>query len=65
MQILVCLNDQSPCPSDAMAWVDLFNGVGLDAETLSLIFSYGAAPIVFCYLLGYGLALAKSIIRKI
>ena len=65
MQILVCLTEQNPCPSESMAWVELFSGLGLDHETILLIFSYGFAPVFGAFLVGYGIGLAKGLIKKI
>lgn len=71
MRVLTCSVDQSPCPESAAVWVDLVSllldpaALGLDAQTVLLVASYGAAPVLGGYLLGYGIGLAKGLIRKI
>lgn len=65
LKILVCLTEQTPCPPESMAWVDILAGLGLDHETVLLIFSYGFAPVLACFLLGYSIGLAKGLINKI
>ncbi len=71
MRVLTCTVDQSPCPESAMLWVDLVDllmnpaALGLDAQTVLLVASYGAVPVLGGYLLGYGIGLTKGLIRKI
>jgi len=71
MRVLTCSVDQTPCPEGSMAWVDLVDllmnpaALGLDAQTVLLVASYGAVPVLGAYLLGYGIALATGLIRKI
>ncbi|MDH1739221.1 hypothetical protein [Comamonas thiooxydans] len=38
---------------------------GLDAQTVLLIASYGAVPVLGGYLLGWGISLCKGLISKL
>lgn len=54
-----------------MVWVDFVNllmdpaALGLDAQTVLLVASYGAVPVLGGYLLGYGISLAVGLIRQL
>ncbi len=71
MRVLVCQIDASPCPESAQQWVDLASVLldpavfGLDAQTVLLIASYGAVPVLGGYLLGWGISLCKGLISKL
>jgi hypothetical protein len=39
--------------------------LGLTPQSVLLVASYGAVPVLGAYLLGYGIGLAKGLIRKV
>lgn len=71
MRVLICSIDASPCPESAQQWVDLASVLldpsvfGLDAQTVLLIASYGALPVIVGYLMGWGISLVKAMVGKL
>jgi hypothetical protein len=70
MRFLVCTVDVDPCPpanvtsSSFLETVD-FASMGITPETLLYVFGWGFAAVFGFWLLGYGTALAVSLIRKV
>lgn len=71
MRVLICAVDQPVCPPESQAWMDLAqvlldpSVLGLTPQSVLLVASYGAVPVLGAYLLGYGIGLAKGLIRKV
>ena len=70
MRFFVCASEITPCPQESMTWVSMAEimdlaQLGIDAESILYVMSWGFAWVVGCYFLGWGIALAKSLISKL
>lgn len=70
MNYLVCTIEANPCPADKVASVPFletvdFTAMGITPETLFYVFCWGFAAVLTFWLLGFGTAVAISMIRKL
>lgn len=70
MQVLACSVDQNPCPPGSEVWVSLAEIanpglVGLTPEFIAKAIAVGFAFVLGSFLLGWGIALATGVIRKL
>lgn len=70
MRYLVCTVDVTPCPPEAIEALPFletvdFSSVGITPEVLGYVFAWGFGSVLMGWLLGFGIALALSMIRKI
>ncbi len=70
MNIVTCISDLNPCPDADQRLLSLADALdpvslGVDAETMLYVFSWGFATVLLFWSIGYGAALAIGIIKKI
>lgn len=70
MRYLVCTVDVDPCPVDRVAALPFletvdFTAIGLTPEALLYVFAWGFSAVLMSWLLGFGVALSISLIRKL
>lgn len=70
MRFLICTADVDPCPSANVASLALsdvldFPSMGVTAEAVLAVFSWGFAAVLMGFFLGYGVSLAVGLIKKL
>ncbi|MGJ7569628.1 hypothetical protein ACSFBX_03740 [Variovorax sp. RB2P76] len=70
MRYLVCTADVDPCPPGNVASIPFletidFASMGITPETVFFVFGWGFAAVFTFWLLGFGTAIAISMIRKL
>lgn len=69
MRVLVCTVDVDPCPAanvSTMALVDVFDpaSLGINAATITEVYSWGLFAVLTLWGLGYGVGVVVGLIRK-
>lgn len=70
MRVLICTQDVQVCPPEAVQTLSLADSIdpalfGVTTERMVTVFSGGVGLVLFFYFLGYGIALATGLIRKL
>lgn len=70
MRFVVCTSEISPCPAEDLSTVALGDTLnlftlGITAPDIALVYSWGFSMVLFGWLLGYGIRLAKDAIDKL
>lgn len=70
MRFLVCTSDATPCPPTDQQWSTTAEVLdpaqfGITPEAIGKAFAWGFGAILLGWLLGYGVALALGLIRKV
>ena len=70
MRFLVCTVDADPCPAGNVASLPFletvdFTSMGITSETLLYVYSWGFGVVLLGFLLGFGVAVAVAMVRKV
>lgn len=70
MLLLSCNTDQNPCPLLNQVWIQSSTianmaDVGVTAEQVLYVVSWGFGVVLTGWLIGYGLGLALGLIKKV
>lgn len=70
MRFLICTSDATPCPPMDQQWSTTAEVLdpaqfGITPEAIGNAFAWGFGAILLGWLLGYGVALALGLIRKV
>ena len=70
MRYLVCTVDVDPCPAGSVASISIadaisFSDIGLTPEAVFYVYGWGFAAVFGMWLIGYGVSLAITAIKKL
>lgn len=70
MRILVCTVDIDPCPPAnvaSIAWSDAVDmaSLGITADEMAYVFSWGLASVIGMFCVGYAVASVVGMLRKL
>lgn len=70
MRFLTCAVDVIPCPPESLGTLNLsdamdFAALGITAPDVLYVFGWGFSMVLFGWISGYGVNLAKTLIAKI
>lgn len=70
MRFLVCTTDANPCPPEAIGYLNFsdamdFAAMGITSADVLFVFGWGFSLVMFGWLAGYGVQLAKTLISKL